>query len=99
MNNNFIDKIIIFNHSYAYINEVIDAVFYGCPIMILNADSIFTKGKSISYRNILDYVNSRKEQVIEIAITDLGELEHNKTHLNFMLSLNEKLNLQGKVNG
>ena len=99
LNNNFIDKIIIFNHSYAYINEVIDAVFYGCPIMILNADSIFTKGKSISYRNILDYVNSRKEQVIEIAITDLGELEHNKTHLNFMLSLNEKLNLQGKVNG
>ena len=99
LNINFVDKIIVFNQGYAYINEVIDAIDYGCPIMILNADKIFTKGSTISYRDILDVVNLRKEHVIEIVIDNFGNLESNRRHLKYMLSIREKLNLQDNVNG
>uniref|UniRef100_UPI00117B9169 glycosyltransferase family 4 protein n=1 Tax=Gilliamella sp. Nev6-6 TaxID=3120252 RepID=UPI00117B9169 len=97
-NQNFTDKIIMFNENYAYINEVIDAVDYGCPILILNARNLFSEGSLLSYKDVLTAINSKKEDVIEIAINGFGNLEPNRTHLKFMLSLNEKLNFKGNIN-
>ncbi|OCG12919.1 hypothetical protein A9G09_09120 [Gilliamella sp. wkB292] len=98
-NHNFDDKVIMFNENYAYINEIIDAVDYGCPIMILNAQNVFSKGSLISYKEILSEIKKRKEQVIEIVINGFGNLEPNRVHLNYMLILNEKLDFKGNVNG